>query len=299
MAADARESLGVRPQFFARWYSRDLRPSFLITPYSVVDILSFGPFLALLVGKYALGSEVDPFDISVFGTLRLLTVLRLQRFVKNRKVFTAFQRGLGLRAVEVQPYQLELSRVCLSLLTLISLGSGLIYQFESDVNPAVPDVFAAVYFAVTTLTTVGYGDITPVTPAGRFITSIYILAGAAIIPFQLAQLGEAILGRGGKGEASGAAGGSAMPPLPVRFPLRPGAVDVGRGGQGALSPNVPLWASQARDSGEGESAMADAGSTQQGLSSTFKVVACQSCGESVHVREARFCFLCGGSLPES
>ena len=62
-------------------------------------------------------------------------------------------------------------------------------------NPDLPDYFTALYFGLTTLTTVGFGDITPVTFEGRLVVSVSILAGIAIIPVQLSSLAEALLNR--------------------------------------------------------------------------------------------------------
>ena len=62
-------------------------------------------------------------------------------------------------------------------------------------NPNLPDYFTALYFGLTTLTTVRFGDITPVTFEGRLVVSVSILAGIAIIPVQLSSLAEALLRR--------------------------------------------------------------------------------------------------------
>ena len=59
-----------------------------------------------------------------------------------------------------------------------------------DVNPQFPDFFTALYFGLTTLTTVGFGDITPITTSGRLVVAASILAGGAVIPFQLSRLAE-------------------------------------------------------------------------------------------------------------
>ena len=81
--------------------------------------------------------------------------------------FSQFEMALGLPPQAIRPYQLQLARVLLSIFTLLSVSSGLIYTCEHDVNPEIPDYFAALYFGLTTLTTVGFGDITPITAGGR------------------------------------------------------------------------------------------------------------------------------------
>ena len=75
----------------------------------------------------------------------------------------------------------------------MSVSTGLIYSAEHEVNPQIPDYFTALYFGLTTLTTVGFGDISPVTVSGRFVVMASILAGVAIIPAQAANLAEAYL----------------------------------------------------------------------------------------------------------
>ena len=60
-------------------------------------------------------------------------------------------------------------------------------------NPAFSDFFAALYFGLTTLTTVGFGDIYPITPAGRGVVGLSILFGVTIIPVQLSNLANAII----------------------------------------------------------------------------------------------------------
>lgn len=81
----------------------------------------------------------------------------------------------------------------LSIYTLLSISTGLIYTAEEGVNPQIPDYFTALYFGLTTLTTVGFGDIVPVTFQGRLVVSLSILAGVAIIPVQAASLVEALI----------------------------------------------------------------------------------------------------------
>ncbi|CAE8685163.1 unnamed protein product [Polarella glacialis] len=68
------------------------------------------------------------------------------------------------------------------------MSSGLVYLFEHPGNPAFPNFFVSLYFTLTTLTTVGFGDITPISAEGRFIVSVSILAGATLIPVQLSSL---------------------------------------------------------------------------------------------------------------
>ena len=130
---------------------------------------------------------------SALLNLRLLRILKFQRVLTDEKTYMKFELALGMKKSDVRPYQLQLARVLISIFTLASVSTGLIYAAEHEVNPQIPDYFTALYFGLTTLTTVGFGDITPVTTQGRFVVIMSILAGVAIIPAQAASLAEAYL----------------------------------------------------------------------------------------------------------
>lgn len=176
--------------FFVRWWCADeFRPRYLLEPLSVLDIVVV--LIPLSVQR------AFPF-LTVYNSpglqnLLLLRILRLRRVMSDVGTFSRFEMALGLREGDVRPYQLQLARVLLSVFTLLSVSSGLIYATEHGVNPAIPDYFAALYFGLTTLTTVGFGDIVPVTAGGRLVVGCSILLGVAVIPAQAASLVDAIL----------------------------------------------------------------------------------------------------------
>lgn len=66
------------------------------------------------------------------------------------------------------------------LLLTVILGS-MMYVIESDVNSKFTSIPTSIYWAIVTLTTVGYGDISPITPLGKAFASIIMILGYAII----------------------------------------------------------------------------------------------------------------------
>jgi len=182
--------------YLLRWYAASFSPAHVFKPIEIIDLLSFVPLLS------------QPFDPdpngalgSGFEVLRLLRIVRLQRFVADEESFLRLTGALGLGSStafkQVSQRQLQLylrvARVVGSIVTLLLVATGLVYECEHLVNPMIPTFFDALYFGLTTLTTVGFGDITPVTLGGRLVVSGAIILGLAIVPAQLAELGQTLL----------------------------------------------------------------------------------------------------------
>lgn len=172
-------------EFLLRWYSRSLRPTYILKPLMIIDIISFLPILISIADF--------PKTAPLVAAFRLLRVFRLQRFLADYDGFLILTQGLGIDKSYVTPVLLEVTRVVLSIFSLLYIATGAIYAAEHDVNPQFPDFFTALYFGLTTLTTVGFGDITPITWEGRFVVAASILAGVAVFPYQLSKLAEVFL----------------------------------------------------------------------------------------------------------
>lgn len=187
-------------EFMARWIASPNPRKHLANGLVLVDVIVvILPFLVSVLQYANLGSlNAFPIWLKSSGALvnlRLLRILRLQRVLQNMETFTRFERALGIPSINIRPYQLQLARVLLSIFTLLSVATGLIYTAERGVNPNINDYFTALYFGLTTLTTVGFGDITPVTWQGKLVVCASILAGVAVIPAQGAALFEALIER--------------------------------------------------------------------------------------------------------
>ncbi|KAL7516082.1 hypothetical protein ACHAWX_001140 [Stephanocyclus meneghinianus] len=198
-------------EFFLRWWSAgQFQLRYLTKPLVSIDaVVVILPLilsgllplwdLGVMAGFYP-GISLPTWLLSASSSsnsallnLRLLRILKFQRVLTDEKTYMKFEMALGMKRSDVRPYQLQLARVLISIFTLVSVSTGLIYTAEHDVNPRIPDYFTALYFGVTTLTTVGFGDITPVTSQGRLVVICSILAGVAVIPAQAASLAEAYL----------------------------------------------------------------------------------------------------------
>merc|ERR1712008_653369 len=68
------------------------------------------------------------------------------------------------------------------------MGSGLIYHVEHVANPAFSNFFVTAYFVLVTLTTVGFGDLSPVTAVGRTVVCMTIILGGALLSLELTKV---------------------------------------------------------------------------------------------------------------
>ena len=191
-------------EFFLRWWSAG-RFQFRYLTKPLVSIDAIVVILPLILSgilplwDFAVMAGLIPWSLpgwllsssstnSALLNLRLLRILKFQRVLTNRNTYMNFEMALGMKKTDVRPYQLQLARVVISIFTLVSVSTGLIYTAEYEANPMFTDYFTALYFGLTTLTTVGFGDITPVTFQGRIVVMASILAGVIVIPAQAASL---------------------------------------------------------------------------------------------------------------
>ncbi|KAG8468062.1 hypothetical protein KFE25_007114 [Diacronema lutheri] len=183
-------------EYLLRWWARSLRPSYLTKPLMIIDLLCIVPSLLgmLHVGGGAQGVESGARGSFTF--LRVLRVLKLQRYVRDDESFSKLQLALGFLPSATRRTDLPLARVVLTLASLVLVTSGFLFEYE----PQLPDYFTALYYALTTLTTIG--TVEPETPQGALVVSASVLAGLAVVPLQLSRVAEAFMDSGEGGGAS-------------------------------------------------------------------------------------------------
>jgi voltage-gated potassium channel len=172
-------------EFFMRMYSCVEEPGFkgavvgrlkqFKTPSTFIDFLAIVPFFLEVVLHHL-------FD------LRFLRVFRLARLLK-------LTRGSDATAILFKVIAREwpiLSASAFIMILVIVLTASLGYLFEYDAQPEkFENIPTAIYWAVITLASVGYGDISPVTPVGRAMTTMMALMGIGIFAIPAALLASA------------------------------------------------------------------------------------------------------------
>lgn len=147
------------------------RLRYMLTPYAIADLIAFLPELLWIL--FAPGNAGDEILI-VLRVLRLARLIKIARFVP---------------AVDVLGATLE--RAGVQLLTTLAMALVLVYisavalYFVEGVGGQQQESFASIprslWWAIATLTTVGYGDVYPVTALGRIFASIIALAGIGVV----------------------------------------------------------------------------------------------------------------------
>ncbi|MCB0532974.1 MAG: ion transporter [Lewinellaceae bacterium] len=154
-------------EYILRLYSARHPVRYATSFFGMVDLLS-----------------ILPTYISVFfmGTQHLLIV----RALRLLRIFRIFKMGHFVSEGAVVLSALQASRtkiyVFVSFVVLMAIIIGsLMYMVESPHNPAFSNIPAGIYWAIVTLTTVGYGDITPLTTFGKFLATLVMILGYGVI----------------------------------------------------------------------------------------------------------------------
>ena len=163
-------------EYFARIWIADLafgnctpsraRLRYICSPWGIIDLLSFAP-------------NMVAWFVPVTAALgQIINVVRLVRLVK----ISRYMRGLRTIGRVIAKHYHEIVAAFLVIALLVVVSSVIMYEIE---HPAQPDKFnnllSGVYWAVTTITGTGYGDLVPSTPAGRIVGSVIMFLSVALV----------------------------------------------------------------------------------------------------------------------
>lgn len=154
-------------EYIARIVSIKKPKEYIFSFYGIIDLLSTIPkYLSLFfVGSHAL------IALRALRLLRVFRILKLARFIgEGNQMSTALKASRA----RISVFLLAVFMLCIILGTIM-------YMVEGGADSGFTSIPRSVYWAIVTLTTVGYGDIAPVTGLGQFIASIIMILGYAII----------------------------------------------------------------------------------------------------------------------
>ncbi len=162
-------------EYIFRIYIAKSKLKFIFSFYGIIDLLAILPFY-LSFG----------FDLRSARILRFLRLFRLVKLVRYNKAINRFTVAFRLIREELVMF----SVVSIILIYLSAVG---IYYFENAVQPAsFSSIFSSLWWSVVTLTTVGYGDVVPITVGGRVFTFVILMIGLGIIAIPSGMISSAL-----------------------------------------------------------------------------------------------------------
>jgi len=151
-------------EYLLRVFVARIKTHFIFSFFGIIDILSILPFY-LAIG-------MDLRSLRAFRILRLVKILKLARYSSALRRF----RLALTKAKE------EVILFCMVALIKLYIAGVSIYYFENSAQPEYfQSIFHSLWWAVTTLTTVGYGDMYPITMGGKIFTFIVLFIGLGVV----------------------------------------------------------------------------------------------------------------------
>lgn len=145
--------------------------AFIFSLYGIIDLLSFLPYWLSLIFP----ASAIPTGVVAFRMLRVVRILRLFRVNRYYDAFNVITEVLKETKDQI------LSALFI-ILMMVMAASIVMYNLEHEAQPEqFKNAFSGIWWAVSTLLTVGYGDIYPVTNAGRFVGIILAFCGVGIV----------------------------------------------------------------------------------------------------------------------
>ncbi len=155
-------------EYLLRLYSVRLPWKYATSFFGIVDLLSILPtYLSLFVA----GTQ----SLLVIRALRLLRVFRIFRLVKYSRAGLVIMQAMRSSRPKILVF-------FIFVVLLVTIIGAVMYLVEGGQEGSqFTSIPRSVYWAIVTLTTVGYGDITPITPLGQFLSAIVMILGYSVI----------------------------------------------------------------------------------------------------------------------
>jgi len=171
-------SITVEPRFSHPLWGR-LR--YACTPMAIIDLLAIAPFYVNLFGTFHTTKAL------VLRALRLPRIFRIFKLGHYSRAVRSLSRAIALKKA-------ELLVTIFAVAILLLVASTVMYYAENEAQPRVfSSIPATMWWGIVTLTTVGYGDMTPVTALGKIAGAIVALFGIGLVALPAGILGSAFV----------------------------------------------------------------------------------------------------------
>ena len=165
-------------EYFTRIYTEDKKVKYILSFYGVIDLLSILP---AYLGLFITGAHM-------LIVIRLLRFLRIFRVLKVVRYINASET----LAVAIKNSRQKIFVFLEAVLIIVTIMGSLMYLIEGP-EAGFTSIPRSIYWAIVTVTTVGYGDIAPQTPIGQLFAGMLMIVGFAIIAIPTSIIGSEII----------------------------------------------------------------------------------------------------------
>ena len=177
--------------------------SFILRVFSYIELLILVVFSIELIFRFVYAPSKKKFFFSIYSWIDILAVVPFwfgfqSQFIRMFRLFRIFRflRFLNYSKFYVESHKFEdfdleklfFIRIIFTVFMFMFIAAAVIFQIEHAVNSSITTFWDAFYFVVISVTTVGYGDIVPVTNIAKLIIIFTILSALIIVPVYLTSL---------------------------------------------------------------------------------------------------------------
>lgn len=173
-------------EYIANIYVAVSKRKYIFGPWGIIDLLAILP-------SYL--NVIDLRAIKVLRILRILRFLRLMRMVRLLKLAKMASKGYGAKVNDrFNTLKMDLQIYFIAMFSVVVIFSTLMYYAERNVDgTAFTSIPQAMWWCIVTITTVGYGDMYPITLYGRLIASATMISGLALFGLLMNVIGKSMM----------------------------------------------------------------------------------------------------------
>jgi len=173
-------------EYICNIYVAASKRKYILGPWGIIDLLAILP-------SYL--NVIDLRAIKVLRVLRILRFLRLMRMVRLLKLAKMATKGYGAKVNDrFNTLKMDLQIYFIAMFSVVVIFSTLIFYAEKNVEgTAFTSIPQAMWWCIVTITTVGYGDMYPVTIIGRIIAVFTMISGLALFGLLMNVIGKSMM----------------------------------------------------------------------------------------------------------
>jgi len=173
-------------EYISRIVTSEKKLSYIFSTMGIIDILAILPSYLLFI------SPIFTSNIKVLRIFRIIRIIRLLRVIRLVRIFSLTKaRKERLMKAKIAVPWLNIEIYLISLISVVVISASLLYLVEGNVpGSAFTNIPQGLWWAIVTVTTVGYGDLIPITILGKMVAALTMIAGLVLFALLLTVVGK-------------------------------------------------------------------------------------------------------------